>query len=336
MNLEWCAATALSSLPATARERFADNPYQALSSMGLTIEAVDELVDTRPAGGACDGTSILQDGVILYTPSPRSRRENFTLGHELGHYLVDRDEQIMNWLADQPEPMLQLETICDRIAQALLLPGDTVRTLTSSGPIRADTVLDLYQRTQASRPACAIAVATRLPGLGAVAILDLDANEVSFTSVHPDPDRGWPEVFPWKGHAVPAGHPLKTLAPGGRLTRGSYWETPWGRREPFYIDAVHDGRRILAVFSDTDLWACEKLHIEPRREYLHRPDREVTCCGSTRQVRGYPCPTCDGGYCPSCGRCRCQKSADREQTCQGCYLTYQRHLLVNGRCEDCR
>ncbi len=69
---------------------------------------------------------------------------NFTLGHELGHHLVDANASNVDWLADQPSPMQQLETICDRVAQALLLPNAVVAAHLSR-PVRARSVLDLYE-----------------------------------------------------------------------------------------------------------------------------------------------------------------------------------------------
>ena len=105
---------------------------------------------------------------------------------------------------------------------------------------------------------------------------------------------------------------------------------------PFYAFVSHDGRRVIAVFADTDLWGVSRLHIEPDREYLSAPTGEVTCCGATRRVRGYPCPTCGGQHCPTCGRCRCEKLAASDTQCRICHLTFRPHLLVEGLCEDCR
>lgn len=336
MNVDACAAAAVSDLSAHVRATFAAEPRLALETIGLTVEAVEELAKSRSEGGACDGWSYLEDDVVLYAPSPNSRRENFTLGHEFGHYLVNRNEEVMDWLGDQADALRQLETVCDRIAQLLLLPDELVVPALGQGPIRGSTLLQLYDATQASRPAIAIAMATRLRHLGAVVIMDPAAQVVTFSSVHPDPEHGWPEVFPWNGHPIPPGHPLKTLTTGGQWTGRTYWETPWGRREPFYVDAIHDGRRVIAVFSDRDLWHSEKLHLEPRRDYLERPVRTVTCCGATHEVRGFPCPACDGGYCPICNRCRCQKADDAARPCAGCSMVFMPHLLEEGRCEECR
>lgn len=335
MDLDRAVLVTLEQLDPEARRRFDTDPLSTLRSLDLTVEAVDVLPESRAADGVCDGSSFIQDRVILYRSSPGSRRENFTLGHELGHYLVDQNAEVIDWLADQPNPALQLEATCDRVAQALLLPDDLVRAQLRH-PVGAASVTALFDHTQASRPACAIAVAQRMRGLGAVVIFEHGSEQVQFSSVHPDPHQGWPEVFPWKGQPIPAGHPLKTLTEGATLTRRSFWETPWGRRAEYYVDAISDGRRVFAVFADTDLWDVEKLHLSPRREFSQRPVLEVTCCGSTQDVRGYPCPECGGGYCPECRRCRCERGLDREQLCEGCYMSYLPHLLVDGRCELCR
>lgn len=335
MNVEQCARRALGLLSGDIRQLVASDPLAALGQYGLTVSAVHSLSEARRDGGSCDGMSFLRERVVLYAPTPNSRRENFTLTHELGHYLVNEDEDSINWLADQPHSAVQLESVCDRIAQALLLPDHVVKSAVD-GPVGVDSVLSLFDGSAASRPACAIAIATGMPCLGAVVIIDPATWTVTFSSVHPDPDRGWPEVFPWTNQPVPSGHPLKALTPGSRLQRRSSWATPWGATQPYYIDAQHDGRRVLAVLAERDLWGCERLHLDAERDYLERPTREVTCCGSTQEVRGYPCAACGGGYCRTCQRCSCDRAGDREQRCNRCFLMYQPHLLVDGVCLECR
>ncbi|MBF6558267.1 MAG: hypothetical protein IVW52_19370 [Acidimicrobiales bacterium] len=43
----------------------------------------------RGNGGWCDGLSILDEGVIFFAPTVNSKRANFTLCHEVAHYLVE-------------------------------------------------------------------------------------------------------------------------------------------------------------------------------------------------------------------------------------------------------
>lgn len=338
VNLDQCVERAVRRLDDAVRARFATSPLTVLrKDLGLKVEGVDHLADRRNDGGACDGVSFLQDGVILYAPTPYSRRENFTLAHELGHWLVDQVEEVYDWVADQQDPQRLLETVCDRIAQRLLLPDDIVNSVLTGGPVRARHVLDLYRASEASRPACSIAVANRLPRLGAVAIIDRIAEVVKYASVRPDPEEGWPAVFPWPGQPVPSGQPLKNLAPGSGMTRKTFWRTPWGRQQDYYVDAISDDKRVIAIFSDIDVWNAERLHIDQARDFDQRPVSEIRCCGQTRTVRGYPCGDCGEPYCPECGRCRCQRLAQKEQMCAGrCFLTFQPHLLVDGLCEECR
>src|SRR5262245_36229040 len=57
-----------------------------------------------------------------YRPTA-SRRENFTLMHELGHHLVESSIECLSWIADQPAPKRVLEQVCDQIAADLLIPA---------------------------------------------------------------------------------------------------------------------------------------------------------------------------------------------------------------------
>ena len=248
-TVDSCAALALEQLPDGLGPRFAESPLATLrEGLGLTVRPVDQLDQVRADGGLCDGTSYLSDGVILYRRTG-NRRENFTLAHELGHWLVDQVDDVYDWLAEQPEPMKMLETVCDRIASQLLLPDAAVAQVVGAGPVSARHVGELVDATQASRPACGIALASSLAGLGAVVIIDRLAGRVEYASVQPDPEQGWPTVFPWPGQPVPAGHPLAKLADGATLTRKTFWQTPWGnaggllRRRGRPIRA--GGRRVL-------------------------------------------------------------------------------------------
>lgn len=337
-TLEDCVDRAFARLDQPVRDRFSIDPLGALRhDLRLQAEPARHLADKRNQGGACDGMSFLKDGVILYAPTPTSRRQNFTLAHELGHWLVEQIDDIFNRLLAQLDPPRALETLCDRIAQKLLLSDRTVDAVLAGELVQARHVRDLYSASSASIPVCAIALGTRLPGLGAVVVIDRRAQVVEYASVRPHNEHGWPVVHPWPGQVLADTHPLGRLEPGRAIRRRSYWETHWGQREDFYIDAVAEDRRTVAVLSDTDIWGVERFHAQTAREYDQRPQCEIRCCGEVRTVRGYPCSDCGEPYCPKCGRCRCDRRATAAVLCAGgCYMKYQAHLLVNGLCEDCR
>ena len=337
MDLDRAAEAALGVLDESRRIRFAVDPLSVIrNELGLTVQAVDHLTERRDDGGACDGVSFLQDGVILYAPTSSSKRENFTLAHELGHWLVEQRDELYDWLADQNKPQHMLETLCDRIAQRLLLPQGLIDSVVGAGPIRATQLLELYKLSEASRPVCAIALAKRLPCCGAVLLVNRESEQVTYASIKPDAEEGWPTVFPWPGHGVPVGHPFLSVRPGGGITRRTYWKSPWGAQREYYADAVCEGRRVIAVLADIDLWDAEQLHIDEPRDFDGRPSSQITCCGQTLTVRGYPCDECGRHFCPNCQRCNCDRRAEREGTCIGCYLRFQRHLMVDDLCQDCR
>lgn len=336
MRIEDCVRLAVGLLKPEVAARFAQSPILAIEGdLGLTAQAVDHLTESRKEGGLCDGMSFLSDNVILYRDTG-NRRQNFTLAHELAHWLVDQLDEVYDWLAEQNEAAKILETLCDRIAQELLIPNNTIAGVLQGNALSARGLVDLIAASRASRPACAIALSARMPQAGAVVIIDRYTQAVTFSSVRLDPERGWPSGVPWTGQTIPAGHPLAGLTDDGSLRRRSYWPTPWGVRHDYYVDAISDGRHIFAVFAVHDLWGAESLHLDAPQMFDERPTGEIRCCNQTRTVRGYPCGECGRQFCPVCARCLCDQRAAREVACAGCFMSLQSNLVVDGLCIECR
>jgi len=337
MKLEDCVQRVIGQLSEGVRTRFADAPVATMQNeLDLIVRAVESLADLRSDGGACDGVSFLQDGVVLYAPTDASKRENFTLAHELGHWLVEKTPEVYDWVADQEDPGPILETICDRVAQRLLVPEQVPAAIIGPGPLRAQHLNTLHDTTHASRPVCAIALAKHLPGLGAVVLIDRYTRSVAHASINPHPELGWPEVFPWPGQLLGESHPLLLLSAGGSATRRLTWRNPWGGQAAFYIDAVGEDNRIVAVFSETDIWDAASFHPGSGHEFTQRLALAGYCCGVSFELMGYPCPSCREAYCPRCKHCKCQRQILREVTCTTCFLQYQPHLVIDGLCVECR
>jgi hypothetical protein len=337
VNLDPWVERAIRVLDAPAQEQFALDPLSALTGpLGLTVQAVESLSTSRADGGFCDGMSFLDDGVILYAPTRNSRRQNFTLAHELGHWIVERDTGLFDWIADQSDAPALLESVCDQIAQRLLLPDPLTSSVVGEERVHARHVQELFDSSQASYQACAIAIARRIRGLGAVVLIDRFDGQVHHASIQPDPDDGWPQVYPWRGQALPEAHGLREFIPGATFTRRITWRDSWGRSAEFYADAIADNRRIIAVLAAHDIWKVEPSYVIQPREFDKRPLLHIYCCGQDRSFHGYPCETCGQGFCPVCKKCRCDRAAKTEETCSGCYMVLQRHLLVDGLCENCR
>lgn len=335
--LERHAQSIVGKIVATNRDALAADPKRALAErFGLRVREQDVLAQHRDAGGWCDGISFLDDGVVLYAPSPNSRRENFTLTHELGHKLAEEDDDALDWLANRDHPERDLERLCDLIAARLLLPDTLITQILDRRPPEAVHIGALYEASAASEVVCAIALAQRLPCQGAVVIMDTGSSTVSYASVSSPEDDGWPLAYPWPKQDIPAHHRLTRLADGQAAREKSWWATPWGEKQDFYLDAIAVSRRIHAVLAVHDLWHVTRFHTD-RSETAERPERYLDCpCGYRGSARGYPCSDCGYPYCPSCKECQCPRRTAALVVCQKCFVSVGKADIVDGRCSDCR
>nr|BFE63691.1 hypothetical protein GCM10020063_082170 [Dactylosporangium thailandense] len=337
MSITQHARRILDALPDDLRDALCRAPLSALKLLGLTANPIEELHGQRGEGGWCDGVSFLDDGVILYRLSPNSRRENFTVAHEVAHWLVDNDDDAASWVADCDDAGRVLEQLCDHIAGQLLIPTALATTMLGEQPIRAAHLRALFDATQASEPACAIAVARQLHGIGAVIIVDRATAVVQYASIAWSDFDGKPIAYPWPGQTLPDGHLLRRMEPGSTRTDRSWWATPWGERHDYYLDAVAGTNRIHAIFSEVDLWNIQTIHFDKPERQRTRPSHDLSCpCGFTGPVTGYPHDTCREPFCPKCGSCGCQRRTAKHQPCARCFVHTPPIDLVDGVCSMCR
>ena len=320
----------LSVLDIDVRDDLADSLATAIElHFGLRV-APAEAFGERGAGGWCDGVSIVDSGVILYRPTA-SRRENFTLMHELGHHLVDNSIDCLAWIADQPDPPKVLEQLCDQIAADLLIPRDVVDRLVGQHALDAAAVLDLYERTEASRSACAIAIARRLPCDGFVLLIDEGATSIFFAARARDT-----RPYGWRGEPLPPAHPLRQDPPPARSL--AWWPRPTGgeRREYFMSTATAHGWTV-AVLAENNLFDVPGFHIPQQVEEDRGYGGQVTCpCGYTGKTRMWPCQRCGKPECPRCGECGCARRDRKRIACTNCFSKVLPHLIVDGLCDNCR
>jgi Zn-dependent peptidase ImmA (M78 family) len=306
-------------------------PVTAMTDEGLTVRAV-ALSSERGAGGMCDGMSFRNPNVVLYARTS-SRRENFTLLHEYAHLLVARDSEAAIWLADQDEPLLELERLCDDIAGSLLIPEEVLNEIVRAGPVTGQHLLDLFHRTEASQVACAIALSRRLTCTGAIMLTDRQTNTVVYAALVDEPS-----VYPTRKQALPGDHPLAKIVSGQHIRRESFWATPWGTRSPYYLDATATERRTYSVLAELDLWGISHLHLNvPEPAAPTRPSASVRCpCGFHGNVTGFPCSDCGKPFCPRCQRCDCERRAALTVRCEKCTVSVPIRDIENGLCSNCR
>lgn len=332
MTTQLVAQRITASVHSGERAKLARRPLAALQQLGFTVAAVTTPINSRGAQGWCDGMSFTTNRAIIYRQTD-SRRENFTLLHEYAHSLVAEDEDALEWLADLEDTPRELERLCDAIAAELLLPTSTVAAVVKGGPVRADHAVALYDTTQASHHAIAVRLLTRLPCAGSVFLVNANTLTVAFAATSSDM-----RVWPGKNQAVPLGHALQRLQPEESISAPSFWETPWGKRQSFYLDARRRTNWIHGVLAERDLWKTEKLHIrhEDRERPLEREARPVACpCGYRGTTAGMVCEEAEHPYCPRCQECLCHYGNRTQVACSSCNLVVPAQDLQGGRCSMC-
>jgi hypothetical protein len=319
MTLKLQASRLVAAIPDNIRQALALDPASALArQLDIHVVPVEQLRDSRGAGGWCDGVSLMTDRVICYAPSPGSRRQNFTLLHEFGHLRVNEDNDALDWLADRPNPSSDLERLCDAIAAEVLLPTSTVtRALAGDAPAPGH-LRQLYAASRASEEVCAIALAAHLPVRGAVVLIQRQTATVAFAA-----SSGWPPLSIPRGLVVPARHPLRDL---GTRQRWSGWTTsnlglafaehpekadlltPPANRL-LRAQAEAGPRRTTAMLLDVERVGqdADDRFLRAGEHSRSSDPRQLICplCGNDTGSNHYPCEECGFPPCPDCGQCRC-------------------------------
>jgi Zn-dependent peptidase ImmA (M78 family) len=321
----------VASLGQQVRDDVAAEPKAAISEhFGIEVISMDDSLKSRGDGGECDGMSFLDDNLMYYKPTA-SDRENFTLTHELAHFLVERDDAAIDWLACQPDTAKLTEQLCDAIASRLLISEEVI--IAAGATPSGELVARLAETTHASAHVCAIRVASRLPCAGFVAVVDPYGHAVIYASRREDT-----RPYAWQGDSIPEYHILRSIAPGQPIAAESWWPFPDGSRSRYYISAFRQGDRVYAVFAEDDLWQAVAFH-PPRESHEDtRPLHEMRCrCGYSGTFHGYPCSECHKPYCPKCQSCGCTNRAENSHVCTTCMLSKAKHLIdEDGICVDCR
>lgn len=87
MRTDQLISRALTQLESEVRRRARYSIRGVLEDRGFLVAELPMVEAHREGHGSCDGVSFIADRTVLFRPTT-SRRENFTLAHELGHILV--------------------------------------------------------------------------------------------------------------------------------------------------------------------------------------------------------------------------------------------------------
>ncbi|TGD85881.1 ImmA/IrrE family metallo-endopeptidase [Mycolicibacterium sp. CH28] len=291
-----------------------DDPFGTLvRSTEITVEIEDGLANTGCGGGG------------YYRPSPptihlhpaTSRRDNFTLLHELGHHLQQSHDQ---WgfalidMADRERRKVE-EQVSDQFAAQILMPvgGADLRDA-SFHP--ADVMAGLFARWEASRSAVLQRVREMLPtdSRWLLAVADLDGVVITSARTYDDPQP--PKGFAQEGFRRVAAEALES-AVRREFHEGIEYKT----------GAVLDGMRVEAALDHEERYvfiALRPTTVNGSGTWTF-PAQECSnpVCEATFQLNRSSgrCETCQDFKCPDCHRCGCATAA-RPVACTMCGLVH--------------
>lgn len=312
--LEAHAGRLLHALNDEQRIALADSPIDTVAhEFGIQVEMQVDLKPTAECG--IDGIYYHRPQPrICYAPSPSPGRRGFTVLHEFGHHLQADDEVLVDeqMLMPARESQAVEEDLCDTIAAELLLPRERVDAVIPDEGPTADSVRELFARSEASREACCVRAAQRLHGPGYIVLADPDGI-VRFAAPAGTPYRIRRDTG--QGH----GHLLARAGKAGTASGQAWLTHATGTRTPLmHAQAIGDGEYVYGVFTrGPPPWGGLNVLPEeaPRAEY-------VTCphCDHEFPAYGRPCRSCGDYECRQCGKCGCNWTPAAERLCSRCFL----------------
>lgn len=311
-------------------ERLSDDAIAELGNWTeLQLKRVPD-TQTRTRCSVAGGyTHTTKPPTLLIANSLSVRRRQFTALHELGHHLQKNDAQLALAVRRQRGDNDTFEdAACDTFASRVLIPDDLLSPRTDCRSPSAADVVELFDRTQASRAACAVRIAQSLGTHGTVTVLDANG-VVSFAAAHG-------EVFPPARDTSQAHTPL--VATALRSHRNA-------RVDDTYI-TYRDGSRSELLYGDA-AWSGDYLvYVAVRDLAGWRPFSPPRTTTHSFTPRWWTCEVCEDEFtaaesCHKChtprcpiGHCRCTAAAER--MCQGCFTMLAPARFTSRESKICR
>lgn len=296
------------------REQARVDAIEATHCLGVTLSFVD-----RQSLPAKCSVAAYYDKARKHVTVARAlsvRRQSFSALHEGAHHLLTTMVGLNSGVAEVLYAMTDggkelEEDVAEAFAARLLLPEREVSPLIGPEGIDAAAIVRLFGGTAASREACAVWAADRLPAPGYVIVAETDGT-VRFAARAGD-------SFPI---ARDTPQPRTPLARAGQIGRARSVDSLYYRSgvqtDPLQIDAILDADLVLAVaMTDSAPWAKLNLPVVPQPRAVAGYCEN---CGADFESHESACPTCDQRRCPRCSRCGCETGASRgERTCTECF-----------------
>lgn len=321
----------LNMLDPVVRDALALNPQQAAEDH-LGVEVRLEQATRQTSNSLCpiDGIYLHEEQIIVVAVSQSPGRTLFSILHEVGHHLIEQDDEVTDllWDAKGQRSTWAREKFANELAANLLLHEELVsRHIPEQGPT-ARGVIALINHGKASAEACAVAAARRLPGNGYVVIAEHDGT-VRFAASHGS-------ALPIARHTPQPRHNLlERAANGSERQHGATLAFSGGTlTDPMHADAAPFRSGAIGVYTDGKApWV--RLSVLPRPEF---ESFDVDCprCHDIVQTYKGACRECGTHKCEECGWCDCHITEQDEELCHECFTVKPTRIVEDSICRDCR
>jgi Zn-dependent peptidase ImmA (M78 family) len=220
-------------------------PLELAAAVGVKLEYGDL--------GDKDGAFDPSRNVIFLNRASGLERQRFTMAHEVTHFLILRDEDLLSDLHDAYEgDALEeaIEILCNVGASAILVPEDELVALLDKYGRGARVLPRIAQGFSVSRPAACVALAQHLDGKAIVAVLRTKGKGVKKTlEVQFSTKTSEMRYSLSVGTVFPLDHPAMTaLDTGLPLAEKNFIPFRSGKKMPAMVDVYPEGQLVYAVF----------------------------------------------------------------------------------------
>jgi hypothetical protein len=251
---------------------------------------------------------------LVVAESASTRRQQFTLLHELGHHLQQTDDQLGEAIFDSEDTEAFEDAACDAFAARVLIPDTLVaKAVSASGPT-IQSALDLYSQTNASRAAICVRLASELKSPGVFMVVAPEGT-VSFAA-----SAGG--IFPPAKGSKQRQNPLLKTALEEPYSKeifarndATIWYSTGHSSNRFYSQAAWCGDFLIAVM--VEYGAAWKAFSPPQENSGHSIREVWDRCGECDIRISFACKKCGEGRCAN-GHCACLYA--RDKLCQECFI----------------
>lgn len=293
--------------------------------LGLCVTVVDEVASGCSVAGSCNPDT---GAITVVRGAPGWMA--FTTLHELAHVRGNNDFEFHGALqqAEKVSDRAAEEDACEAFAAELLLPAAIVDPVVAQWEVSARSVVELVRVGQASRWACAVAVAHRMAASGYVAIVD-ETDHLQFAARSGD-------VLPLRRGSDQRQSVVRHLHDGRQRYRGRDVLIYGGGAptDEMPIDVLVDGP-VVYVVATTDSASWTKVSLPKPFE---APTEGWCDHCQVPFSGGRTCAECGALVHGACGQCECAVSVRTTQkVCPTCFMERPASMFAGSStvCSEC-